>query len=568
MRFVLAFSLLMVTSSTATAGDDVILVLDASGSMWGQIEGRSKVEIMRETVDDIVRGWNPERALGLVAYGHRRKGDCSDIETLIPAGPLDADAYLRTVNHLDALGMTPLTAAVRQAAAALRSSEQRATVILVSDGEETCNHDPCAVAAELEKSGVDFTAHVIGLDVTDVAHQAQLRCVARATGGRYFNASDAQELSAAVQGAVEASSETPSPPAEATLAHAGPVTIAQVVSVRWTGPADAGDYLAISLPEQKDGEYLTYSRMLGAEAKEGVASVEAPATPGRYELRYMNPRRGEAVLARRQLQVDDAAASIEAADVVAAGSRLKIVARGPYGKRHWVGFAEAGSPPGSFLGFERLSGAISVLELSPPAEPGNYELRYVLNENERIIASRPITVIDSEVSVRGLASVMAGDIYAFEANGPAGEQHWVGFAKAGSAAGEYLDYVRPSAAIPNGVLSAPTEAGAYELRYVLNESERVAASQAVTVVPARAMLTWSGEVVAAQALRIDFTGPRGRGNWIGFVRGGTLDYLNYASLPAMGIDYVEIAAPAEPGDYELVFVMDRTAIVRRPITVR
>ncbi|HOX72142.1 MAG: VWA domain-containing protein [Dokdonella sp.] len=568
MRLMLALSLLATTASSAIAGDNVMLVLDASGSMWGQIEGRSKVEIARETVAGVVRGWNPDNALGLVAYGHRRKGDCSDIETLIPLGPLDANDYLETVGNLNALGMTPLSAAVQQAAAALKSLEQKATVILVSDGEETCKLDPCAVGAELEKTGVDFTAHVIGFDVADVAHQAQLRCLASATGGRYFNARDARELSVALQGAIEASSEPPPPPASASLDFAQPVTIARALSVRWSGPADSGDYIAVSHPQQKDGEYLTYSRMLGTDAKQGEISVDAPATAGQYELRYMNPRRGEAVLARMPLQVDDAAASLDAADVVAAGSRLKVTARGPYGKRHWVGFAEVGSPPGNFLNGERLSGAVSELELTPPAKPGKYELRYVLNESERIIVSRPITVVDSEALVSGPASVMAGDTYAFEAHGPDGDRHWIGFAAAGSAPGEYRDYVRPSAAIPNGVLSAPVEAGAYELRYVLNENERIVASQAVTVVPARATLTSAGDVMAAQPLRIEFTGPRGRGNWIGFVRSGTLDYLDYASLPAAGIDVVELSAPAEPGDYELVFVIDRTAVTRKPIAVR
>ena len=568
MRLLLVLSLLAITSPPAMASDSVMLVLDASGSMWGQIEGRSKVEIARETVAGVVRDWDAGNALGLVAYGHRRKGDCNDIETLIPVGPLDADAYLETVANLNALGMTPLSAAVQQAAAALKFSERKATVILVSDGEETCKLDPCAVGAELETAGVDFTAHVIGFDVTDVAQQAQLRCLASATGGRYFNARDARELSAAMQGAIGASTEPPPPPASATLAFEEPIGIAQTLNVRWTGPGDAGDYIAISLPQQKDGEYLTYSRMLGVDVTQGETAIDTPATAGRYELRYMNPRRGEAVLARMPLQVDDATASLEAPDVVAAGSRIKVIARGPYATRHWVGFAEVGSPPSRYLDFGRLSGAVSELQLVPPAEPGRYELRYVLNESERIIVSRPITVIDSEASLSGPTSVMAGDAYAFEASGPSGDRHWIGFAAAGSAPGEYEDYVRPSAAIPNGVLSAPVEAGAYELRYVLNENERIVASQAVTVVPAKAELTISADLVAAQTMRIAFKGPRGKGNWIGIVRSGTLDYLDYASVPAAGTDIVEIRAPGEPGDYDLVFVIDNTAITREPVEVR
>ncbi|MCB1576320.1 MAG: VWA domain-containing protein, partial [Xanthomonadales bacterium] len=150
MRFALPllFSLLFATSSMA--GENMMLVLDASGSMWGQIGGKTKVEIARETVAEVLGNWKSENALGLVAYGHRRKGDCSDIETLIEPGPLDRAAFMATVNGLNAKGMTPLSAAVRHAAETLRSSERKATVILVSDGEETCNLDPCAVGAELE----------------------------------------------------------------------------------------------------------------------------------------------------------------------------------------------------------------------------------------------------------------------------------------------------------------------------------------------------------------------------------------------------------------------------------
>ena len=88
------------------------------------------------------------------------------------------------------------------------------------------------------------------------------------------------------------------------------------------------------------------------------------------------------------------------------------------------------------------------------------------------------------------------------------------------------------------------------------------------MLPAQAELTISGELVAAQTMRIAFKGPRGKGNWIGIVRSGTLDYLDYASVPAAGTDIVEIRAPGEPGDYDLVFVIDNTAITREPVAVR
>ena len=121
-----------------------ILVLDASGSMWGQIEGQPKIAIAREAVGAMLDGWNGGD-LGLVAYGHRRKGDCEDIELLIEPAGFDAAALRQQANALNPKGMTPISAAVRQAAEHLRFTERKATVILVSDGEETCHADPCAV---------------------------------------------------------------------------------------------------------------------------------------------------------------------------------------------------------------------------------------------------------------------------------------------------------------------------------------------------------------------------------------------------------------------------------------
>lgn len=203
---------LLLGASFATAGEQAVLVLDASGSMWQPIDGRSKVEIARDAVDGMLRDWNPDTALGLIAYGHRRRGDCADIEVLSAPGAADPASLSNTVRELNALGMTPITAAVRRAAEVLRYTEHKATVILVSDGEETCNTDPCALGKELEAQGIDFTAHVIGFDLPEGPARAQLQCLASQTGGRYLEARDANQLNDALG---EIGTGTPPPPAAA-----------------------------------------------------------------------------------------------------------------------------------------------------------------------------------------------------------------------------------------------------------------------------------------------------------------------------------------------------------------
>ena len=193
-----------------------MLVLDASGSMWGQIDGKPKIAIAREAVATMLSGWQGGD-LGLMAYGHNRKGDCNDIEVLQPIGANTAAGIRKQVDALNPMGMTPISESVRRAAGQLRSSERKATVILVSDGEETCSADPCAVGKELEAAGVDFTAHVVGFDIQkgSKAHK-QLQCLAANTGGRYVDARNAGELNRALQ-SVASSDQSPQRDGESDL---------------------------------------------------------------------------------------------------------------------------------------------------------------------------------------------------------------------------------------------------------------------------------------------------------------------------------------------------------------
>ena len=69
-----------------------ILVLDASGSMWGQIDGVAKITIAQGVVGDLLSSLPETQALGLTAYGHRTKGDCTDIQTLVEPGAASRDA--------------------------------------------------------------------------------------------------------------------------------------------------------------------------------------------------------------------------------------------------------------------------------------------------------------------------------------------------------------------------------------------------------------------------------------------------------------------------------------------
>ncbi|MDN5786871.1 VWA domain-containing protein [Pseudorhodobacter sp.] len=209
---------LCATISQAQAEGKSIIVLDGSGSMWGQIDGRPKLEIAREALAGVLAGLPADTALGLMAYGHREKGNCGDIELIVPPGPGTGPAITDAANKMQFLGKTPLTEAVRRAAAELRSTEEKATVILITDGIETCEADPCALGKELEASGVDFTAHVVGFGLT-ADEGKQVACLAENTGGKYIEAKDAGSLIDALKTTVAAA---PEPAPEPTAAPEPP----------------------------------------------------------------------------------------------------------------------------------------------------------------------------------------------------------------------------------------------------------------------------------------------------------------------------------------------------------
>jgi Ca-activated chloride channel family protein len=188
------------------AHSNLIFILDASGSMWGQIEGTPKIAIAKEVLTGLIQDLPDDVHVGLVAYGHRRKGDCKDVEELVPLSPVDKANLIAKIQEINPKGKTPITRSVQVTADKIKVLEDETTIILVSDGKETCEGDPCALVKELKKLGIKFVMHVIGFDVTE-EERAQLECMAKAGGGEYFTAKTAGQFKMAAEKVVEKAQE-------------------------------------------------------------------------------------------------------------------------------------------------------------------------------------------------------------------------------------------------------------------------------------------------------------------------------------------------------------------------
>jgi len=193
------FSLALLCSGLAHSDTDrTLLILDGSNSMWGQIDGRSKIEIAREVIGDFLADMPLDRQLGLMVYGHRREADCEDIELLVPVAQDTGAEIRKRIGEVTPRGKTPIGASVLQAAEALDYRTHPATIVLVSDGIETCGVDLCLLAETLNSEGLSFTMHIVGFDL-DEDESATLECLASATGGLFVTATDADQLDTALQ---------------------------------------------------------------------------------------------------------------------------------------------------------------------------------------------------------------------------------------------------------------------------------------------------------------------------------------------------------------------------------
>ena len=99
----LSLAALLAPAAATHAQDypEVMFILDASGSMSEDAGGTCKMDAAKKVMAQIVPDLDPEVRVGLIVYGHRRKGDCRDIEMVIPPGRTDRDKLLARVKSLE-----------------------------------------------------------------------------------------------------------------------------------------------------------------------------------------------------------------------------------------------------------------------------------------------------------------------------------------------------------------------------------------------------------------------------------------------------------------------------------
>jgi Ca-activated chloride channel homolog len=182
---------------------NVMIVLDASGSMAADVKGTPKMTAAKETITKFVQSLPEGAKVGLRVYGHEGSGSdedkqlsCSSSDIVYQVNNYDQNTFNQALENIQPNGWTPTGLALKEAQhdlAQMNGENNTNIVYLVSDGVSTCGDSPVEAARNLYDSNISPIINVIGFDV-DSEGQNELIEIANATEGIYQKVNDQSEL--------------------------------------------------------------------------------------------------------------------------------------------------------------------------------------------------------------------------------------------------------------------------------------------------------------------------------------------------------------------------------------
>jgi Mg-chelatase subunit ChlD len=183
------------------ASKNIEIVLDVSGSMKLALGKTTRWRTALDTLKQVVGTLPDDFNVGLRVYAHRRPASsretCTDTELLVPIRKLDRARIESSVARLQPRGETPLIYSILKTPEDLKAAGG-GSVVVITDGEDTCHGDAAAAAAHLKSAGLDLTLNIVGFTLKGKAVQDQLATLARATGGEYYGAQNGPALARAL----------------------------------------------------------------------------------------------------------------------------------------------------------------------------------------------------------------------------------------------------------------------------------------------------------------------------------------------------------------------------------
>lgn len=187
----------------AATAKALYVILDASGSMLQQLEGSRRIDIAKTTLKAVVRdSIGKHNHFGLRTFG-LQAGECSHTLAL-PIAKHSANSIDAAIDSIAAVNQakTPIAASLEAAAIDLGSFNGEKLIVLLTDGEETCDGDSEVILNSLRAKDIDIKMHIVGFALDDDALIEQFKSWAVLGGGEYYNASNQGALQVALRKAV------------------------------------------------------------------------------------------------------------------------------------------------------------------------------------------------------------------------------------------------------------------------------------------------------------------------------------------------------------------------------
>jgi Ca-activated chloride channel family protein len=179
------------TDAANVESTEILFVFDASNSMNAFWDGNRKIEVATRLLSESLEELYgiPGLELGLRVYGHQTKfiegqQDCDDTELVISFSKGNNLLIRKALSRIQARGTTPIARSLQRAATDFSDINSRKVIILITDGIEACDEDPCVVSKLLQEQGIIVKPFIIGIGI-DEAFKETFRCV-----GNFFDAAD------------------------------------------------------------------------------------------------------------------------------------------------------------------------------------------------------------------------------------------------------------------------------------------------------------------------------------------------------------------------------------------
>ena len=468
---------------------------------------------------------------------------------------VDKAALSQTVQNADALGATPIAKSLLAAADDFPATAERRLIVLVTDGEESCGGDLQVVARDLRNRGFEIDIRIIGFDLDNKAIQSFEGI------GTFENAENAAALAQALETAVQdVVAEVPVVKNDCDVA----ANIITSESVEASHPFNLdfeGPEGRISLHPAGGDQFSSLDMTLTLNGN--PAELLAPSEAGDYEIRY-TATSGNCVIASTPLAVTPVQASLSARAQVEAGFAFPFEFSGPEGVIAIFKPDDASNNNYSEFSYH-FTRWDPPANLTAPTEAGSYEIRY-LDNNRAAVAETQLEVLASAASLAIPEQVEAGFEFVIEFSGPEGI---VAIYKPDDTNnGNYNDFSYYFTRWdPPSTLTAPAEAGTYEVRYI-DENRGTLSTVSLIVLPSAATLSTTAQVEAGYPIVFEAAGPEG--------------IVAIYNPEAPSRDYNEISyyftkwnnnpstltAPTEAGTYELRYIDDsKGTLVTAPIEI-